>query len=488
MFNMTMTKKTAALSALVIVAFLLAPVNLLSADDFPVDTIIEKVVSNSDPEETYALYLPPGYTPDKEFPLLLAFDPAARGSVPLQQFIEAARKYGYIIMGSNSSKNGPWGPTKKSIIAMWTDAHERLGVDKNRIYATGFSGGARVSSTLAYMQPAHVKGIILCGAGFSQDVKPEALKNTFVIGVIGSKDFNYREVQGLEETTRKIGIPYATMYYDGFHTWSSPEDSMRAIEWLEVRAMATGLKDKNPELIDSIYKKEFDIASGYETGGNLIWAWDSFNQLKHIFDGVHDSADAEKKMKEIEAKPDYSLQRAHDKKLLDNERQHMVDTRKIFGVIVHNNLMKIDYRKILAGLKIPEMNKTVETTSDFFENRSAVRTLVRIYLDTQSAGEQMLTKEDLDRAEFFFRLAMEAAPHTMQWYKISGHFNLAAVYSQQKKPEYAVKHLRLSYEAGLKNPVNLTLKYFDPIRDDEKFKALEAEMKTAYAASKSNGE
>jgi hypothetical protein len=96
--------KTALLS--LVLSLVLSP----CADDFPRGEIIQKVSCLSDAEQSYALYLPTAYTPAKRWPIIYCFDPAARGSLPLERFRQAAEKYGLIIVGSNNSRNGPDSP------------------------------------------------------------------------------------------------------------------------------------------------------------------------------------------------------------------------------------------------------------------------------------------------------------------------------------------------------------------------------------------
>ena len=50
-----------------------------------------------DPEKSFALFLPSTYTPEKEWPILYALDPAARGHIPVELFRTAAEEYNYIL-------------------------------------------------------------------------------------------------------------------------------------------------------------------------------------------------------------------------------------------------------------------------------------------------------------------------------------------------------------------------------------------------------
>src|SRR6266850_1077717 len=87
----------------------------------PRGKVIEKVVCAANPAQRYALYLPSNYTPVRAWPILYAFDPGARGSIPVNRFQEAAEKYGWIIAGSNNSRNGPMQPSREAFEAMWDD-------------------------------------------------------------------------------------------------------------------------------------------------------------------------------------------------------------------------------------------------------------------------------------------------------------------------------------------------------------------------------
>ena len=67
--------------------------------------VLEKVTCAKDPAQAYALYLPSNYTPQPAWPVIFCFDPGARGLEPVQRFHAAAEKYGYIVAGSNNSRN-----------------------------------------------------------------------------------------------------------------------------------------------------------------------------------------------------------------------------------------------------------------------------------------------------------------------------------------------------------------------------------------------
>ena len=118
---------------------------------------------------TFSLLLPGNYRPENSSPVILFLDPHASGSLPIKKYRALCNEYGYIMVGSNSSKNGMNSEeAKRLVIALIEECREILNIDPSRIYVAGFSGGARVAGTLT--DQALVSGILFCSAGF--EVKP----------------------------------------------------------------------------------------------------------------------------------------------------------------------------------------------------------------------------------------------------------------------------------------------------------------------------
>jgi len=88
----------------------------------PPGQIVEKVVCARDANQSYALYLPANYVGTRKWPVIYAFDPGARGRVPVERFKEAAEKFGWIIVGSNNSRNASY----QSSIDSWNAIGRKL--------------------------------------------------------------------------------------------------------------------------------------------------------------------------------------------------------------------------------------------------------------------------------------------------------------------------------------------------------------------------
>jgi predicted peptidase len=161
-----------------------------SAQEFARGMVHEKVTCRADPAQSYALYLPAALDPERRRPVLFLFDPGARGPMGVEAFREAAETFGWILVGSNNSRNGPLATSVQAAHAVWIDVLERLPVDGRRIYAAGFSGGARVASLFPRVVGERIAGVIGCGAGLAAGIEPRYLPAAAFFGLVGFRDFN----------------------------------------------------------------------------------------------------------------------------------------------------------------------------------------------------------------------------------------------------------------------------------------------------------
>lgn len=226
-----------------------------AAQDLPRGQIVDAVKCAADAAQTYVLYLPSNYTPAKRWNLILAFDPGGRGRRPVERYKAAAEKYGYIVAGSNNSRNGPWDVSRAAAQAMWTDVLHRFNIDPRRIYAAGHSGGARVSMAIATENtregkyPGKIAGVFASSA-FYPDDQPLTSLGFPVFGTAGTEDFNNLEMHRFDQT---VTSPHRLEIFEGPHTWLPESLAVRAVEWMELQAMKSGLRPRNEEWLTRFY-------------------------------------------------------------------------------------------------------------------------------------------------------------------------------------------------------------------------------------------
>ncbi len=210
--------------------------------------ITDPVRCTADPSQTYALYVPSNYSPDRAWSAIFAFDPRARGAAAVERFQAAAEMYGYIVAGSNNSRNGSWESSLASINAMSVDVGTRFPIDHRRIYTAGLSGGTRVALHVA-LGTGKIAGVIAASAGYPDSQPRKSVPFAF-FGTAGTEDFNYLEMRQLD---RALTTPHRVVIFEGGHTWLSSDLAIEALEWMEIQAMKSGRRPPDEALVEKIF-------------------------------------------------------------------------------------------------------------------------------------------------------------------------------------------------------------------------------------------
>lgn len=277
-----------------------AQASVETAETFARGAVIARVECASVKEQSYALFLPANYDAKRAWPIIYALDPVARGAMPVEMLREAAEKYGYIVVGSNNSRNGPGKIQSDAMQAMWADTHARFSIDAKRVYFTGFSGGARAAAGIAQRCGDCAAGVIAHGAGFLQDIPPAKDVKFSVYAAIGLRDYNYPELVALAGQLDELKVANRLRRFDGTHQWATPEVWMEAVEWMELRAMKENRRTRNPAFAAEYARRAGERAAVLEKAGDALGAYDEYRQLARELDGLTDTAPYAAKTEQME--------------------------------------------------------------------------------------------------------------------------------------------------------------------------------------------
>lgn len=276
---------------------------------------------------TYALYLPSSCSnrfsnsPDqKRFPVVLAFDPHGDGSLPVKLYSKLAEKYGFILVGSNDSRNmQPPAESEAVIEAMFREIENRLPIDTSAIYLMGFSGGSRVATATAMYWPV-VKGIIGCGAGFPSNVQPPMYKFDY-FGIAGLGDFNLSEMVALDKTLAQMNFRHFFLEFDGIHGWPGSKEIEKAWIWNCCNAMKDGHLKKNDSLIAMFSKHmtaDYDSLAGHS---RLLYARQALAFSISCLDGLADVSALKSKLTSLEASAQYKEEMKKFSAVMEQEQK-----------------------------------------------------------------------------------------------------------------------------------------------------------------------
>ncbi|MBL7882972.1 MAG: hypothetical protein JNL69_02815, partial [Bacteroidia bacterium] len=258
-------------------------------ENFKTGEIIDSLSCKTNANNVYSAYLPITYDITKKQAILIAFDPKASGKTPLELYKTLAEEYNYILIGSNSLKNGiEWEESKLIIDQLLTDVMQRFAIDSHRIYLTGFSGGARLANATAILSPM-IEGVICCGAAYPAANSTSPRNNYTFIGLVGLNDFNYTEMYKYEMIDiAGHNLKHTLVTYDGKHEWPAKEIMNEAFLWLELCQMRKDVQSKNTALINKYLTVELKKLDELMTNKEYYKASLLCKKTIHFYDGLAD--------------------------------------------------------------------------------------------------------------------------------------------------------------------------------------------------------
>lgn len=174
----------------------------------------KNIVAKFDSTITYNLYLPKNR---EKSPLLVIFDAHGKTEMAMTQYIPLAEKYGIAMAGFDASSNQTPFEKTSSRFKEWINELAAIApVDTSRLFATGFSGGARVVSMLE-SRFSCIDGVALCGAG-AGDMHEWIQSKKEYMGFCGTGDFNYQEFVRMAQVKPDKNV-FTFRLFHGKHEW-----------------------------------------------------------------------------------------------------------------------------------------------------------------------------------------------------------------------------------------------------------------------------
>lgn len=450
----------------------------------PTGRIVRSLPTLADPAQSYALYLPTTYTRDRSWPILYCFDPMARGAVPVELFAEAAEAHGWIVVGSNNSRNGPQDVIDRAAGALWNDTRARLRLDPARLYATGFSGGARVASIFA--AALGFAGLIGVGAGFSQGLEPNAALPFVYFGVAGHDDFNLFEVHELHARLAAAGLKSHLATFDGGHSWPPGEIAARAVAWLELQAMRAGTLSVDKTAIERYHSavRERIVASA-------AGSYDRFLLLRQTVADLQGLADVGELQVELDRlRPTKAVERGErrERDLFRDERRRNEEL-----AILRRDALDTGRRSLLLPRDEPSdmspaeraardlelllgaLRRQADADEPSDQRAIARRSLYGFLVSCREDAREARRAKDYDLALALWRFVVLGQPKAAQ-----PHVQVAALHALKGDGKRALRSLSQALELSFADAEALTAETaFDSIRNGPEFQALLAKARAA---------
>lgn len=406
-------------------------------------SVVERVACQGDPAQSYALYLPSQYTPAKRWPIIYAFDPGARGKTPVELYRTAAEKYGYIVVGSNNSRNGPMSAEGTAAKAMWEDTHQRLAIDDRRVYTTGLSGGARFATSFAlYCNGCNIAGVIAHGAGYPPAQGPPVKENFAYYAAVGDADFNLPELLSLREKKDAQGASFRIRVYPGTHQWAPPDVVEDAITWMELKAMQSGARTSDATFIEACFAKTQKEAEEAAQRGDSLAQYYAVRSLATDFKGLRDVSQFETELAQLRESGAFK-KAAHDEHEEIARQESLTGKASLqLSQLAQANFDDVSPIKEDIASTLRDLHRRADAKSDDY--LLYTRAFNQLWLETSETGQDELQNNHLRQAAAYFEILAQAAPERPAPLLI-----LAEVRLREGNRKAALKSLQEAVKRGL---------------------------------------
>jgi len=443
----------------------------------PVGVVQPAIKVLADASYSYALYLPAKYSTQKRWPLLLAFDPDGVGADPVNLFQAAAEKYGFIVVGSNNSRN--FVDPSATIRLLWGDVTKRYAVDPRRVYATGFSGGSRVASGLAIGCKNCLAGVIACGAGLPPGVNIPTAETADWFLTAGTIDFNYSEMIHLADALDARHAATHLAFFAGPHNWMSPAVAEEALAWMHLRAMVRGLAPVDKDFVESEFNRQVAAAKSLHESAGALSAFRANRQTINDFRSLRDIKDMQAKQDALAASDELKRARKNEQALFELQDRTVTSMNNITNAIINKQKSPgVLYQEL--DLLMSDVRHDRETTQDIARRDALTRAMSDAFAYARESGSDDLLKKDYLQARDLFRAAAIIRPEAA-W----PHYLVALASSLLGDGKLAIEELGKSVDRGLEDPQLLESRDFDKLRASDAFKDISARM-VKNAADKHN--
>jgi tetratricopeptide (TPR) repeat protein len=359
-----------------------------------------------------------------------------------------------------------------AVTALVQDTAARFSIDSRRVYATGFSGGARVAANIAMSCRGCIAGVFAQGAGLPAGARDAAPLDAAWFAAAGERDMNYPELFQLEQELGKRGARHRLRVFAGGHEWAPPAVWSEAVEWFELLAMRDGSRPRDAALVTSLFEATSARAAGFQGGGEPLDERRELGGIVRDFEGLADTAPARRRLEELDASRAY-------RKALDREREAIAEQARVTSGL-GGELFELaqasgggGHAETLQRAKrdANELKGTLATAQETGRRLVYERALSQVYIQAMEAAREALRQDRTGSALELFEIAGTLRPEAPP-----PQVGRAQAQAAAGRRQEAVLALRHAVELGL-SPPELTRilesnDAFAKLRDDPELRSL----------------
>ncbi len=386
---------------------------------------------SADTLQSYWIAVPGNSDSAERKPLIIAFDPNGDGKLAVHSLTGAVTNLGYMVAGSNVIRNG-YENMENAFATLTADILKYYNVDRERMYAAGFSGGGRFAQIFSQMYP-DIKAVISIGAGsvFSQSAQP--VNKLPVLFLAGNEDFNYMEIENSIEILKSMEFHCYFLEFEGKHEWPRGPVMDEALLWFEFDDCRRSKNRKNDPLIRDYLDNIREKAGKLETDGDILQSIQEYEKGTAFLSGLVNIKSLSKEIEFLKKSKAYSDQ-------LDKKQY----ARNLEIRLQQGYLQALNQKDTAWWHKeIRNLDRKLQDERDPYINSALFRIKNFISMASYSFCNESFRSDNLERAARLIDIYRIVDPDNPDVYYFSTLY-----YSESGQPRIAKEYFRQAVSKG----------------------------------------
>lgn len=436
----------------------IAPAGRAQSETLTKGVLLSKVPT-ADAGINYSLFIPVSVDLSKPVTVLICFDPAALGAVPVERFRPIAEAHRLVIAGSNAPRTGNTKQDVKSAESVWVDLHRRLRVAPRGVYVVGYSWGMNPALELMTRHRDQLGGAII-GAAQADALTADSAPPFDLALFAAREDANRIGLEKLAATLQRRDVSARLFMALEATEWPRTETLRDIWEWLLRQQLRRQARPEVANEITSSMRRSFEYAASLEARSLWLEAYDSYAALSKEPDGGPWSSRAKAQLTHLEQLAAFKAARKSEEASRIQEQRLLDGVRRTISAIANSRPDAHTRRQLVVSLGLEKLRKDGAPTSQ--------RALSRVFSDAYNVGLQGLLEGRIHQALGGLAVAVEARPDGPL-----ALYNFACALALHGERVDALKYLKRAVATGRFTADQISKDPdFSALRDDPEYQKL----------------
>ncbi|WP_299437916.1 hypothetical protein [uncultured Aquimarina sp.] len=243
----------------------------------------------------YSIYLPKSFDLNNAWPILFGFDSTGNMNSLTHLFSKSAEELGYVIVVSNYAEKLSVKEKSNYVLFFMKHIISLFPIQDKRMYVFGAGEDAILNTSLPLLYK-QLNGVVAIG-NYNQKLNTD--KNLSYIGMVGDKNFRYRDFLNTHKYLKRKGVASDVYVYDGKEEFPPEEVVDQALPYFTMEAMIKGSIPKDSIWIANRYEKDHKEVKLLKSKKEYLRAYDKLTRMRSKYDLFFDVDILKEEQKEI---------------------------------------------------------------------------------------------------------------------------------------------------------------------------------------------